>query len=526
MPLTGEMLIGGEAVRGSVGPIDALHAVSGERLPPQYGGGGQAEVDRACRLAEAAFDSLRETSLAQRADFLEAIGQGLNDLGPALIERAMAESGLPQARLEGERARTVGQLRLFAQVVRDGRWLAVTIDPELPARTPLPRPDLRLRNVAVGPVAVFGASNFPLAFSVAGGDTASAFAAGCPVIVKAHSGHLGTSEMVGRVIQSAVRAAGLHPGVFSLLIGEGNAIGQALVQHPAIQAVGFTGSRQGGLALCRIAAARPQPISVYAEMSSINPMFLLPGALARRADALAQGYVDSLVLGTGQFCTNPGLAIGVAGPVLERFAARAAEAVAAKESAVMLTSGIHSAYCRGVDRLAGLPGVRALGRGRAADLRSHAQTALFATEAGLLLAEPALQDEVFGPSGLIVACRDLDEMLQVAERLEGQLTATLQLEPEDHDAARRLLPVLERKAGRILANGFPTGVEVSHAMVHGGPFPATSDPRSTSVGARAIERFLRPVCYQGLPAALLPEALADGNPWRVPRLVDGKVEQL
>lgn len=524
MQLTGQMLIGGDAVHGNEGRLHALHAATGESLPPQYGGGGPADVDRACRLAADAFDGFRETSLAQRADFLEAIGQGLADLGPALIERAMAESGLPQARLEGERARTVGQLRLFAQVVRDGRWLDVTIDPALPDRQPLPRPDLRLRNVAVGPVAVFGASNFPLAFSVAGGDTASALAAGCPVVVKAHPGHLGTSEMVGRVIQAAVRAAGLHEGVFSLLVGEGNAIGQALVQHPAIQAVGFTGSRQGGLALCRIAAARAQPIPVYAEMSSINPMFLLPGALARRAEALARGYVDSLVLGTGQFCTNPGLVIGVAGPALERFAALAGEALAAKEAAPMLTAGIHGAYCRGVERLAALDGVRALARGRASDRHGHATPALFTTEADRLLAEPALQDEVFGPSGLVVACDDIDQMLHVAERLEGQLTATLQLDADDHDAARRLLPVLERKVGRILANAFPTGVEVSHAMVHGGPYPATSDPRSTSVGSRAIERFLRPVCYQGLPAELLPAALADGNPLRLPRLMDGKVE--
>jgi 2,5-dioxopentanoate dehydrogenase len=524
MNLTGQMLIGGEAVTGGDGKLDALHALTGERLPPVYGGGGQAEVDRACALAQAAFDGFRETSLAQRAEFLEAIGQGLVDLGPALIERAMAETGLPQARLEGERARTVGQLKLFAQVVRDGRWLDVTIDPALPDRMPLPRPDLRLRNVAVGPVAVFGASNFPLAFSVAGGDTASALAAGCPVVVKAHPGHLGTSEMVGRVIQSAVRAAGFHEGVFSLLVGEGNAIGQALVQHPVIQAVGFTGSRQGGLALCRIAAARPQPIPVYAEMSSINPMFLLPGALARRGEALARGYVDSLVLGTGQFCTNPGLAIGMAGPALDRFAEWASDALAAKEAAVMLTGGIHGAYCRGVERLGSVRGVRPLARGRGSDRHAHAQPALFAADAQRLIDEPALQDEVFGPSGLVVTCRDVDEMVQVAERLEGQLTATLQLDADDHAAARRLLPVLERKAGRILANGFPTGVEVAHAMVHGGPFPATSDPRSTSVGARAIERFLRPVCYQALPAELLPPALSDGNPWRVPRLVDGKVE--
>jgi NADP-dependent aldehyde dehydrogenase len=524
MQLTGHMLIGASAVRGTLAELTPLDAATGDALQPTYGGGGQAEVDRACTLAEQAFDTFRESAPAQRAAFLEAIAQGLLDLGPALVERAARESGLPRARIEGERGRTVGQLRLFAQVLGDGRWAGVTIDTALPGRTPAPRPDLRLRRIAVGPVAVFGASNFPLAFSVAGGDTASALAAGCPVVVKAHPAHLGTSEMVGRVIQAAVREAGLPEGVFSLLVGEGNAIGGALVRHPAIQAVGFTGSRAGGMALCRIAGARPQPIPVYAEMSSINPMFLLPQALARRAEALAQGHVDSLVLGVGQFCTNPGLAIGIEGPDFDRFRTAAAQALAGKEAGVMLTRGIHGAYGQGVQKLAALPGVQWLARGGAPQGPCHAQPVLFAAQADRFIDEPALAEEVFGPAGVLIACRDAEQMLQLAEHLEGQLTATLQLDADDLPLARRLLPVLERKAGRILANGFPTGVEVSHAMVHGGPWPATSDPRSTSVGAGAIDRFLRPVCYQALPDALLPKALQAANPLGLPRIVDGRPE--
>jgi alpha-ketoglutaric semialdehyde dehydrogenase len=522
------MLIGGAAVRGQAGELLAFDPSSGEALAPSFGAGGTAEIDRACRLASLAFDTYRETSLERRAGFLEFIADGLVDLGPALIERAMAETGLSRARLEGERGRTVGQLRLFAAVVRSGRWLGVTIDKAMPDRVPLRRPDLRLRKIAIGPVAVFGASNFPLAFSVAGGDTAAALAAGCPVVVKAHPGHLGTSEMVGRVIQAAVKACALPEGVFALMIGQGDEIGQMLVRHPAIQAVGFTGSRQGGLALCRVANTRPQPIPVYAEMSSVNPVFMLPAALARSPVELAQAFVDSLTLGAGQFCTNPGLVIGISGPDLERFKAAAAAALAAKDAEVMLTQGIHAAYCSGVRRLAEVPCVQELARGKGKDASAgqgfKAQAALFSAEVRRLLDRPELGQELFGPAGLVVDCRDVAEMRAIAEHLEGQLTATLHLDPADHEDARRLLPALERKVGRIVVNGFPTGVELSYAMVHGGPFPSTSDGRTTSVGALAIERFLRPVCYQDMPSNLLPVALKDGNPSRVPRLIEGELE--
>ncbi|WP_250477462.1 MULTISPECIES: aldehyde dehydrogenase (NADP(+)) [unclassified Caballeronia] len=521
MKITGDMLIGASAVRGTDATLRAFDPARNADLEPAFGGGGAAEVARACELAEAAFDDYRHAPLETRAQFLEAIADNITALGDTLIERAMAESALPKARLEGERARTVGQLRLFASLVREGRWLCATLDSAQPDRKPLPRSDLRLQKIPVGPVAVFGASNFPLAFSVAGGDTASAFAAGCPVVVKSHPAHLGTSELVGRAVQKAVADSGLPEGTFSLVVGAGNAIGEALVAHPAIQAVGFTGSRRGGLALVDIAAKRPVPIPVFAEMSSVNPVFALPGALAARGDTLAAGYIDSVTLGVGQFCTNPGLVIGLADPDLDDFIDNAAAAIEKKSTQTMLTAGIAAAYEDGVKQRDA--SAKRIATGEKSEASSGALPALYRVSAEEFLAKPQLAEEIFGPTSVIVVCRDEDEMILVARGLEGQLTATLLMEQDDVELARRLLPVLERKAGRILANGFPTGVEVSYAMVHGGPYPATSDSRSTSVGAMAIERFLRPVCYQDLPAALLPEALADDNPLSLWRLRDGQL---
>jgi NADP-dependent aldehyde dehydrogenase len=380
---------------------------------------------------------------------------------------------------------------------------------------------LRLRKIALGPVAVFGASNFPLAFSVAGGDTASALAAGCPVVVKAHSAHLGTSELVAQVIQKAVADCGLPEGVFSMLIGDGRQIGQSLVSNAAIKAVGFTGSRQGGVSLMRTAALRHEPIPVYAEMSSINPVFLLPDALSKNSAALAQGYVDSLTLGAGQFCTNPGLVLALKGVHLQEFVDAAAVALNAKAAATMLTPGIFQAYTSGVTRLSKIEGVEMLAQGQSGGTGCAAQACLALCDASTFLSTPALQDEIFGPSSLIIMCNDITEMRRIAELVEGQLTVTVHATAADHALAASLMPILERKAGRILFNGFPTGVEVSHTMVHGGPFPATSDSRSTSVGASAIDRFVRPVCYQAVPAELLPACLSDSNPLGLARVVDG-----
>lgn len=520
--ITGEALIGGVAVRGEGAAQRAFNPGIEQQFGEEFNAVSVEQVNDACHQAGAAFDTFRATSDAARAELLEAIARNILDLGTELIERAIAETGLPQARLEGERARTCNQLKMFAALLREGSWCDPRIDVAMPSRTP-PRADLRFRLVGVGPVAVFGASNFPLAFSVAGGDTASALAAGCPVVVKAHSAHPGTSELMGRAVVAAVAQCGLPAGVFALLTGSGSHIGQSLVAHPAIQAVGFTGSRSGGTALMATAATRKQPIPVYAEMSSINPVFLLPEALAGRHDSIAAGFAASLTLGVGQFCTNPGLVLGIEGPGLDRFCASAAQALGGVASATMLSAGIAGSYQRGVQALASHGNVETI----AATPHSGCKggPALFRTTAQAFLSQHALSDEVFGPASLVVACRDIAEMIAVAEHLEGQLTATLQMADGDTETARKLLPVLERKAGRILANGYPTGVEVTSAMVHGGPFPSTSDGRSTSVGTAAIYRFLRAVCYQDLPAKLLPPVLQDANPGNTWRRRDGVLGQ-
>ncbi|TYL48936.1 aldehyde dehydrogenase (NADP(+)) [Marinomonas sp. IMCC 4694] len=520
--LTGTSLIAGNEITGTKKAIQAINPATNETLEPSYLGGDQTHVNQAAELAWQAFDEYRAVSMEKRATFLECIADEILALGDALVERAMAESGLPKMRIEGERGRTMGQLRLFAGVVRLGKATDARIDPAMPNRAPLPRSDLRFQKIALGPVAVFGASNFPLAFSVAGGDTASALAAGCPVIVKAHSAHPGTSELVGRAITAAVKKCGLPAGVFSLLYGSGSDIGGALVAHPAIKAVGFTGSRRGGVALMNIAANRPEPIPVYAEMSSINPVFVMPEKLSAEAQSVAKGFVGSLAMGAGQFCTNPGMVILLKGAAAETFKATVASEVQALGTQTMLTPGIYQAYCEGVAQLNNNTAVSLLAKGNDSDQPNQCCPHVFATSAQAFLADASMEDEVFGSTSLIIECDTLDEYKVVAEHLEGQLTATIQMSDADVDAVRALLPTLERKVGRILCNGYPTGVEVCHSMVHGGPFPATSDSRSTSVGSAAIDRFLRPVCYQDFPSSLIPEAIQDNNPLNVPQLVDGQ----
>ena len=520
MTFSSDNLIGGERVPGAGAPWRATEAATGAALEPAFASATAEQAEQACARAAAAFDTYRETPLPARADFLDAIARNILDLGDDLVTRCMAETGLPRPRIEGERGRTVGQLRMFAEVVRRGAFLGLRVDPAQPERKPLPRPDLRLRRIAVGPVLVFGASNFPLAFSVAGGDTASALAAGCPVVVKAHPAHPGTASLVGEAIREAVAACGLPAGVFALLFEPGIAIGQRLAADPRIAAIGFTGSRRGGTALMQIAAARPTPIPVYAEMSSINPVVLMPAALAARGAEIGKAFVGSLTLGSGQFCTNPGLVLAVDGPDLDVFLAAASEALPGVAAATMLTPGIHKAYCAGVAALEGNPAVQTVALGRSGT-GQQGQPALFATTGAAFLDDHSLADEVFGAASLVVRCADAAELRVVLESLEGQLTAALHMDPADHAAARGLLPVLERKVGRILVNGFGTGVEVGHAMVHGGPFPATSDGRTTSVGSLAIDRFLRPVSYQDMPEALLPDALTEANPSDLPRSVDG-----
>lgn len=504
--LTGKNWVAGEW-RDGKGSFSAIDAASGAALGPDFAEGSEQDIADACAAAAEAQPVFAALSPAHRARFLRLVADKIDALGDTLTQRAMAESGLPEARLTGERGRTVGQLRLFAAEIEDGGWQGLRIDHADPSRTP-PKPDLRLRKIPLGPVAVFGASNFPLAFSVAGGDTASALAAGCCVVVKGHPAHPGTSELVAGAIAAAVAESGLPAGVFSMISGTRNDLGEALVKDPRITAVGFTGSRAGGLALMDHAANRPVPIPVYAEMSSVNPVVLLPARLEAGAEDLAAAYVGSLSLGAGQFCTNPGLLFLVDGAAAERFIAGVRQALPAVPAQTMLTAGIRSAYAKGVTALKGLGGAELVGMGESGSA-SCGEAHVYTVSAGDFRRDEAFQDEVFGPSSIIVRCADLTEIAELLAGLEGQLTATLHMTEADHADAARLVPVLERIAGRIIANAWPTGVEVTHAMVHGGPFPATSDGRSTSVGTLAIDRFLRPVSYQDMPEALLPQQLTD-----------------
>lgn len=518
--LHGELLIDGAHQRGQAGHFRAQAPASRQALAPDFSIATEADVDQACQLAQNSANFWRDSPPALRTQLLETIALRLEQAGEPIVARAQAESALPEARLRGELARTTTQLRLFADLCRSGHAWGVRIDRALPERTP-PRSDLRQRRIAVGPVAVFGASNFPLAFSVAGGDTASALAAGCPVVVKAHPAHPGTSELVGREIQAAVAALDLPAGLFALLHDHGTQAGAALVAHPAITAVGFTGSRRGGLALQAIAQQRRIPIPVYAEMSSVNPVFLLPDALQQRAPALAREFVASLTLGVGQFCTNPGLVLGIAGDDWDGFVHHVSVALADCAPATMLTDGICASYDQATARLLHLPGVALSGQASAPAAAGQARALAVRVSARDFLASPTLSEEIFGPAAVLIECRDLEDMAAVAQALEGQLTATLHLQPGDYAAARTLLPLLEQLAGRILVNGFPTGVEVAHAMMHGGPFPATTHPGFSSVGSQAIERFLRPVCYQNFPPELLAPELRDDNPLACWQLRDG-----
>lgn len=525
MTLQGHSLIAGETVTGTSGTTYGINPATNEQLEPAYTLISEQQLKAATDAATDAFDSFSTLEPEQHARFLDAIAENIDAIGDELIERASTETGLGADRLRGERARTTGQLRLFADVVRRGDFRGVRIDPALPDRAPLPRADIRQRQIPLGPVAVFGASNFPLAFSVAGGDTASAFAAGCPVIVKAHNAHPGTAELVGQAIVNAVRDLDLHPGVFSLIYGSGASIGQALVADPAIKAVGFTGSRGGGTALMRTAAARPEPIPVYAEMSSINPVYVFPGALNGDVETLAQQYVASVTGSSGQLCTSPGLVFVPAGEAGDQFTAAVTEAVTQLSGQTMLSGGIASAWEHGHNALESAADVELIGRGKGGPTANAPAPAVFWADLDVFTTNPVLHEEVFGAASLVVRYKGVEDLIEATRLLEGQLTASLHVAEEDYPVASGLIPALERKVGRILINGWPTGVEVGHAMVHGGPYPATSDSKTTSVGTLAINRFLRPVAYQNFPEQLRPAPLQDANPWNVNRLVDGKPEQ-
>ena len=517
--ILGHNYIGGQrSAQGSV-IVNSVDATTGQALPYDFYQATAQEVERAACAAAAAYPAYKALSAERRAAFLDAIADELDALDDQFVALVCRETALPAARIAGERGRTSGQMRLFATVLRRGDFYAARIDQALPERTPLPRPDVRQYRIGLGPVAVFGASNFPLAFSTAGGDTASALAAGCPVVFKAHSGHMATAEQVADAILRAAERTGMPQGVFNMIYGAG--VGEALVKHPSIQAVGFTGSLKGGRALCDMAAARPQPIPVFAEMSSINPVIILPQALQVRSATVARELAASVVQGCGQFCTNPGLVIGLRSPAFTAFIEQLAGQINEQPAQTMLNAGTLRSYAKGVSQLAEHALVEHL-----AGLAQHgaqAQPQVFRADVRLLLeGDPVLQEEVFGPTTVVIEVQDAAQLDAAIQSLHGQLTATLIGEPEDLRQFGGLTPLLEQKVGRILINGYPTGVEVCDAMVHGGPYPATSDARGTSVGTLAIDRFLRPVCFQNYPDSLLPEPLKNANPLGIQRLVDGQ----
>ncbi|MFL9927404.1 aldehyde dehydrogenase (NADP(+)) [Herbaspirillum lusitanum] len=517
--ILGHNYIGGQRSGQGDVALKSIDATTGEAYAVPFITATEQEVSAAVQAAEQAYPAFRASTSEQRATFLDAIATEIDALGDDFIAAVSRETALPAGRLQGERSRTSNQMRLFAKVLRRGDFYGARIDTALPQRQPMPRPDVRQYKIGVGPVAVFGASNFPLAFSVAGGDTAAALAAGCPVVFKAHTGHLVTSELVADAIERAVKSSGMPAGTFNMIYGD--RVGAQLVKSAGIQAVGFTGSLRGGRALCDMAAARPQPIPVFAEMSSINPIVLMPEALKTRGANIAKDLAASVVMGCGQLCTNPGLLLGVRSPELTAFIEQLSAAISGQAPQTMLNAGGLQHYGSGVSRLQQLPGVKVLAAGGSSD--KQAVPHLFQADAALLFAKEApLEEEVFGPSTVIVELESREQLLDFARNMHGQLTATLQAEVADLEANRDLVEVFESKAGRLLLNGYPTGVEVCDAMVHGGPYPATSDARGTSVGTLAIERFLRPVCYQNYPDAMLPAALKNANPLGLLRLVDGE----
>lgn len=520
--IVGKQIIGLEISADGNESFQSVNPALGIKLDYQFYKASTGEVNKAVEKAAAAFQLYRKKSGSQKATFLESIANEILALGEELIDICRTETALPKARIEGERMRTVNQLKLFAELLREGSWVNARIETALPDRMPLPKPDMRFMHIALGTVVVFGASNFPLAFSVAGGDTASAFAAGCPVIVKAHSAHPGTSELVGKAIQKAAQNCNMPDGVFSLLFGDGQTVGIQLIKHPDVKAVGFTGSYKGGKALFDAAVSRETPIPVYAEMGSTNPVFILPEAIQQMAEKIAQGFSSSVTLGVGQFCTNPGMLIYEGSNTANEFTKQLEEEFQKTSGGAMLTENIFDSYGKGIAHHSAIEGIELLASGNSIDGANVAQPALFKTTSETFRRNPNLAEEIFGPASVVIEAGSKKEILDIAKNLSGHLTATVHGTEKDLLDYKDLLDILEQKVGRVVINGFPTGVEVCHAMVHGGPFPATTDSKSTSVGTAAIYRFSRPVCYQAMPDALLPGELKNENPLNIWRLVNGE----
>ncbi|MBX2971185.1 MAG: aldehyde dehydrogenase (NADP(+)) [Cyclobacteriaceae bacterium] len=522
MKIEGKNIIGNRISAESQNFFNATDPVTTQKIAPQFCEASSGEIDSAVKIANEAFQVYRNMDGKKRAQFLICIAEEIVALDKALIERCMVETGLPEARLLNERQRTVNQLNMFAAYIKEGSWVDARIDYGDPERKPLPKPDVRSMQKALGPVGIFGSSNFPFAFSVAGGDTASALAAGCTVVVKAHPAHPGTSELVGQAILQAIKKCNMPDGTFSLLQGQSHEVGLGLVRHPLIKAIGFTGSFRGGKALFDEAGARPEPIPVYAEMGSTNPVFILPGIVQEKRNDIARDLAASVTLGVGQFCTNPGLVFMEKSENANELTATLSKHIADTPAGTMLTEGIRTNFQHGTNLLQTITGVDVLAAGKSSDSGFTASAHVFESDVKSFLTNPTLQEEIFGPSTLLISASDKNEILLAAQKLHGHLTATIHGTPEDLRQYADLIHILEQKVGRLIINGYPTGVEVCDAMVHGGPFPATTDSRTTSVGTLAITRFTRPVCYQNFPEALLPNELKTDNPEQLWRLVNGK----
>ncbi|WP_254164394.1 aldehyde dehydrogenase (NADP(+)) [Chryseosolibacter histidini] len=524
MELTGKNFIAGQRT-GSGKAFQAENPATGKMLEQSFYEASQKEVDEAVHQAEDAFNDYNKKSGKQRADLLEAIADEIIALGDVLIQRCMEETGLPEARLTGERGRTVNQLKLFAQVLREGSWVNARIDLADPDRKPLPKPDVRSMYRPLGPVGIFGASNFPFAFSVAGGDTASALAAGCTVVVKAHPAHPGTCELIANAIQRAVEKSNMPAGTFSMVQGQSTDVGLAIVRHPLIKAIGFTGSFRGGKAIFDEANKRTVPIPVYAEMGSTNPVFILPGVLKEKREAIAKDLAASVTQGVGQFCTNPGLILLQQSEDGKAFKDTLSGSMAGSAAGVMLSAGIRSNYERGIEKLKGATGVTVVARGKSEGEGYRGVPSLLEATADSFLKDHTLEEEVFGPSTLMITASTREEIIRAAEKLTGHLTATILGTEKDLEDYKDLIAILEQKVGRLIFNGYPTGVEVCHSVVHGGPYPATTDSRTTSVGPAAIFRFARPVCYQNFPQTMLPDELKNNNPLGIWRMVNGEMKR-
>ena len=523
MTLHGQSIIAGKPTPALGETFHAINPATGETLEPPVHEALGSLADAALEAADGAFDEFRAKTPEQRAALLEAIADGVEALGDELLQRAHAETALPMARLTAERGRTTGQARLFAKLIREGTWLEARIDKAVPDRQPAPKPDVRRMMQPVGPVVVFGASNFPFAISVAGTDTVSALGAGCPVVVKAHPGHPGTCEMIATVIAQALEKTGMPAGAFSMVQGKGHYVGTSLVKHPLTCAVAFTGSLKGGRALFDAAVNRARPIPFYGELGSVNPVFLLPGALKERAAQLAEAFVGSLTMGVGQFCTNPGMVFGLKSAELNSFLDQTSSLVKAWQPATMLHGGICSAFNSGAERLAAVPGLKLAAKSDtpASTDSSQAAAMVFTTDAMTYASNETLREEVFGPVSVVTHCDTKEDLELLAETFDGQLTAAIHGTVEDLKEHARLVRILERKVGRIIFNGFGTGIEVCPSMHHGGPYPAATHSFFTSIGTAAIYRFVRPVCYQGFPDECLPEPLQNKNANGAWRMVDG-----